>query len=260
MINTFIRSFQSEWMKTRRSLATWIIVIGAFFTPTIFTIARLVKSENLSEKYASGQTWIMGWNDAWQSMAFFLLPLGVILVTSLITQIEFKNNTWKQLHTLPLSYTTIFFSKLTVILVMLFMFFALFNIGTYFSIMIPQWLIKDVPYPSEGFPFMRILKSNVKFFIDCLPIVGLQYLISLRFKNFLVPVGIGFMLLIGCLIAIQWEYSYALPYSYTIQNHFRSSELGISFPGPNIHIMAIIYFIVFTVAGYALYITKKEKG
>ncbi len=260
MTNAFIRSFQSEWMKTRRSLATWIIVIGAFFTPTIMTIARLVKSETLPERYASGKVWIMSWHQAWESMAFFLLPLGVILVTSLITQIEFKNNTWKQLHTLPLSYTTIFFSKLTVILVMLAMFFVLFNVGTYFSIMIPHWFIKDVPYPSESFPFLKILKSNIKFFIDCLPIVSLQYLISLKFKNFLVPVGVGFMLLIGCLIAIPWEYNYILPYAYTIQNHLRASDFGVVFKGPNIHLMALLYFALFTITSYGLYLSKKEKG
>jgi len=26
----FINSFQSEWMKTRRSLALWMVVVGAF--------------------------------------------------------------------------------------------------------------------------------------------------------------------------------------------------------------------------------------
>ena len=38
---------------------------------------------------------------------------------------------------------------------------------------------------------MLFLKEDALYFIDCLPIVALQYLISLRFKNFLVPVGAG---------------------------------------------------------------------
>lgn len=46
----------------------------------------------------------------------FLLPMGLILATSLITQMEFRNNTWKQLHTTPQKYSTIFTAKFIVII------------------------------------------------------------------------------------------------------------------------------------------------
>ena len=29
----FIHCFQAEWLKKKRSLASWLVVIGAFFTP-----------------------------------------------------------------------------------------------------------------------------------------------------------------------------------------------------------------------------------
>ena len=137
MILSFIHSFQSEWLKTRRSLASWLVVCGAFFTPVIIIIARLMHHDRLANLYGEKGFWNQLWESSWESMAIFLLPVGVVLTTSLVTQLEFKNNTWKQLHTMPLSMTTIFFAKLSVILVMLLQFFILFNTGIYLSALIP---------------------------------------------------------------------------------------------------------------------------
>src|ERR1044072_220028 len=118
-MTTFIHSFQSELLKTKRSLAFWMVIIGGFFTPAIIIAARLLHSDKLQQFSSADDFWNLLWKTSGESMAIFFLPLGAILSTSLIAQIEYKNNTWKQLHTLPLSYTTIFFAKLAVILVLM---------------------------------------------------------------------------------------------------------------------------------------------
>ncbi len=143
----FLHCFQSEWLKTRRSLSSWLVIIGALFTPTIVTIVRLVRSQRLHAESISPKFWETLWTSSWESMAIFLLPLGIILAASLVTQIEYKNNTWKQLHTTPQSLTTIFFAKLTVIMVMLVQFFFLFNIGIYLSGILPCLLTKESRSP-----------------------------------------------------------------------------------------------------------------
>ena len=191
-------------------------------------------------------------------MAIFLLPLGVILATSLITQLEYKNNTWKQLHTTPQRLTTIFFAKLAVITVMMMQFFILFNIGIYLSGVIPCLLIKGVPYPKEPIPYLFFLKENMHYFIDCLPIIGLQYLVSLLFKNFLVPVGGGIAIWILSVSVLSWKYGYVFPYTYCGLNYLKT--LGKYHEVINIHVAATGYFLLFTIAGYVLYISRKEKG
>ncbi|MEO8116768.1 MAG: hypothetical protein ABI653_03910 [Bacteroidota bacterium] len=89
MNNNFIHCLQSEWLKKKRSLASWIVVIGGFFTPAIIIIARLVQHNELIPIYTDAHFWELLWKNSWESMAIFLLPLGVILSTSLITQIEY---------------------------------------------------------------------------------------------------------------------------------------------------------------------------
>jgi hypothetical protein len=257
----FVNSFQSEWLKTRRSLSAWLVVVGSLFTPAIIVIARLVHRDKLPGIYAADDFWSLLWRSSWESMAVFFLPMGAILATSLMTQIEYKNNTWKHVHTLPLSLTTIFFSKLAVILLLLVQFLILFSVGIYLAGVIPCLLVGGVPYPSAPIPHGLFLKEDGLFFIDCLPIVALQYLISLRFRNFLVPVGAGFVIWVGALAALSWKFSYVVPYTYCMINYLKAKPGGkIAIPDLNFHAVAVGYFLLFTIAGYGLFALKKEKG
>jgi lantibiotic transport system permease protein len=258
---TFVNAFQSEWLKKKRSLASWLVVIGGFFTPAIVIVARLLNHDKLAAIYSSNGFWNQLWKNSWESMAIFFLPMGAILATSLITQIEYKNNAWKQVHALPLSLTTIFFSKLAVILAMMVQFFVLFNLGIYLSAALPYLLVGTVPYPDRAIPYLHFLKENLLYFVDCLPIVALQYLISLRFKNFLVPIGVGFLAWVGALASLSWKFGFVIPYTYCMLNYLKDDPTGKAvIPSVDIHSLAIGYFLLFTVLGYCLFVTKTEKG
>ena len=257
----FIHSLQSEWLKTRRSLASWLVIVGGFFIPLILLSARLLYPDNTQKATQSPKFWEGVLQQSWQLMAIFLLPMGVILATSLITQIEFKNNTWKQLHTTPQRMSTIFWSKLGVILFMMLQFFLLFNIGMYLSGILPALLLKQVDLPKGTFPWVTYLKTSGYFFVDCLPIVALQYLVSLQFRNFMVPLGVGIGMLIAALFAVEWKYGYIFPYTYCPYNFFLIKGAAVkAIQHVNIHVLALGYFSVFTLTGYVLYLTKKEKG
>lgn len=257
----FFNSFQSEWLKIKRSLAFWMVVIGGFFTPAIVIVARLINYDKLPELYSAPDFWDLLWKNAWESMAIFFLPLGAILSTSLITQIEYKNNTWKQLHTLPLSYTTIFFAKLSVILVLMLLFFVLFNIGIYLAAIVPYLLVSGTPFPTQPLPYEAFLRADALYFVDTLPIVALQYLIALRFKNFLVPIGLGFVFWVGSLAALTWQYGYVIPYTYPMYNYLATGvQTKAILPTVNIHLLALVYFTAITAVSYALYLGRGEKG
>jgi lantibiotic transport system permease protein len=261
MVLSFLHSFQSEWLKKKRSLSSWLVIIGAFFTPLIIVIYRLVYYKQLAAMYAADGFWNKLWQDSWQTMALFLLPVGVILATSLITQLEHKNNTWKQLHTTPLNFTTIFFSKLAIIIVMVVHFFVLFNMGIYLSALLPYLLVSGVPYPQAPIPYIALIRENFLFFIDCLPIVALQYLLSLQFKNFIIPIGIGFGLWIASISTLTWKFGYTIPYIYTMLNFLKTQQgARIAVLPVNTYLMAVGYFVLITIVSYLLYITKKEKG
>jgi lantibiotic transport system permease protein len=260
MILAFFHSFESEWLKTRRSLATLLVVAGGFFIPLLMLIGRLVYAERYQKDLLSPRFWEQLMSQSWQFMAILLLPMGVILATSLITQLEFRNNTWKQLHTTPQAFGVIFWAKLSVILLMLLQFFGLFNVGMYLSGVVPA-LLQGVALPTQAFPFKYFLTTSGYFLLDCLPIVGLQYLISLQFRNFLIPLGVGIGVLLASLVAAEWQYGYTIPYTYCLYNFFslRGADLSASKMG-NIHFWAMGYFVGFIGLGFVLYLFKREKG
>jgi len=258
----FLRSLQSEWLKKKRSLAAWLIIVGAFFTPSIILISRIRNAHKLSALYVANDFWTKLWNQTWESMAVFLLPIGIILGVGLLTQIEYKNNTWKQVHTTPQGFTTIFFAKFLVILIMLVEAFVLFNFAMYLAAVIPAALFSNLPYPQAPIPYRNFLSGNIKYFLDCLPIMALQYLICLQFRNFLVPIGTGFVIWFLGVGMLSWEYSYLFPYVHgTLDFLISSGQFGNrKIPPFNIQLLAMVYFALITTVSYVLYVTKKDKG
>jgi hypothetical protein len=257
----FVHAFQSEWLKRKRSLSSWLVLVGSFFTPLIIIAARLVRHERLAKLYASDSFWTALWKNSWESMAIFFLPMGAILLTALVAQIEFKNNAWKQVHALPISVATIFFSKLAVVFLMMLQFFVLFNVGIYLSAVVPSLLVSGVSYPSAPIPYATFGAENLRYFVDVLPIIALQFLISVRFRNFLVPVGFGFVAWVGALAVLPWKFGYLIPYTYLMLNYLKDDTHGkAAIPPVDIHMLAAGYFALFTVIGFALFATKREKG
>ncbi|MBC9909069.1 ABC transporter permease [Chitinophaga varians] len=250
----YFYSVQSEWLKRKHSAAVWLTLLGGMFVPLIILGVRFYHFDQLAGQNASADLWERLYRYGWQYMGFLLLPLGCILVTSLITQQETRSNAWKLLHVTPQRFTTIFLAKLTVMLILLLFLFILFNISLYLTGVVPAWVIRDVPYPVAAFPWMKYLSGSGQFLLGCLPIIALQYLLGLRYRNFMLPLGIGLGLYIASAIALSWKYAYTIPYIYCmILANQRVIPSGI-------YIMSAGYFVMFGVLAYILYIRKKEKG
>ena len=258
MNSAFINCFAGEWIKKRRSFASWLVFAGGLFVPFITTIVFIVYPKQIMSLHTSKNFWGGLFEHSWQAMAFMLLPMGIVLAVSLITQLEFKNNCWKQLHTAPASFSSIYFSKLAVLIVMMLQLFILFNIGIYLSGIFPAIFHSEIPFPAYTINYKSIFIENGQFFVLCLPMIALQYLISLQFKNFMVPVGAGLALVVGGLIGLSWKYIYVFPPSYTALHFLQVKSTTI--PTHNLVNWSLGYFIFFTIVGYWLYISKKEKG
>ncbi len=247
----FFNNLQAEWIKTKRSASNWLSLIGGLFIPIIMTIVFFYTDKTINDDGVYG--WQKLYNNSWQNMAIFLLPMGMILAGSLITQIENKNNTWKQVHATPQSYTNIFFSKFIVILLMTLKFFIYFNIGILLSAIIPTIALEG-GMPNQAYPFWDVLKLNGKVFIACMPILAFQYFLSLRFKNFIVPIGIGFVMLIGTMIGFAWKFIFLSPFSYTMYTVIPKKTWFT----PSVY--ALICFAIITAFSYFVYLRKKDKG
>jgi lantibiotic transport system permease protein len=258
MTTALLNGIQSEWLKKRHTASIWLILASAFFMPVLTLMMRLTHLEETRNENMLKQLWAVMHYRNWAAMSMFFLPMTLILFVTLITNMEYKNNTWKQLHATPQSFHVIFLSKYIVLFLMTMQLFLLFHVGIYVSAIIPSLLVRDIPFPSAPFPLKDYTRAAMYFFVDCTPIIALQYLLGLRFKNFLVAIGVGFSLLVVSLLALNWKYGYVVPYTYLplgLKENRNFVDQSVSR-----HWCAIGYFVVITLVSYLLYIKKEEKS
>ncbi len=256
MTAIFIRSLQSEWLKKKNTPANWLVVIGAVLVPTVLLLASFRNMDQLRQSVLQPNYWNVWYYRSWQFMANFVLPVGVMFASSLVAQIEYRNNTWKQVLVLPQSFAQLYFAKLLVLLVMVAMFFIFFVAAIYIAAILPSLLVPGVHWPVQPFPLRLFIVGTAHFAIACLPIVGLQYLLSIHFRNFLIPLSIGFGLYVLSMIALSWQYGYTIPYIYASLVFLRRDQMG-SIP---VSVLATGYFMVFIAAGYILFRFRQQKG
>jgi hypothetical protein len=261
MLSSFFSSFLSERIKLRRSLLGWLILCGGSFVPAIMLAVRIRRQQQLSGWHSLGIFWEKHWVESWESISIMILPLMVVLLTTLILQVEYRNNTWKQVHASPQTWGTIFSAKLAVVLLALLQLFVVINLGLYLAGALPSLLFAGDGVSSSPIPWMRLLARDANYFLECLPIVAVQFMLALRFRNFLVPVGIGVAGWILSLVLINTNYNFLIPYNYTGIDYLISTghRSGQNLPA-SLWKLACGTFTVLTLVSYAFYSRQADKG
>lgn len=257
---SFFSVLRSEWLKQRRTAVFWLIVVGAIFIPAINFIGAYVDRETLAAQVLSDRFWHAQFLLSWKPMAIFLLPLGIILATSLITQIEYRNNAWKQVHTAPVSYFSTFTAKFTVLVGLFLLYFVLFNIGIVIAAILPVWFSSELTLREQPFPWAVYLTGNLKFFTASIPILALQFVLGLRIKNFMIPMGIGIILFVCNLFAVSQPINYLFPYDYVTMQYLTFVDPVFPHPPVPTYFLGPIVAVTILVVGYFILQARKEKG
>ena len=254
----FAGNIAVEFTKLKRSSAFWITLLGAAFVPLINFLKCLFRPDIFVKIYEKN-----GWagyiDDNWSVAAAFLLVMYVILVTGLVTQIEFRNNTWKQVYASPRSVADIFFSKLIVILVLILLCFLLFNLFIVLSAWAVNLVRSGYGFFKQEIPLSNMLLVSGKLYLSIMAMIAIQYLLSLRFKNIIVPIGIGVGLLISGFVIRSWEHSNYYPYIYSILVYFKNPGLKAG-TANSVLINSGIWFSAVLVFGLIYMSRKKERG
>lgn len=257
---SFTLALQSELLKTKRTASFWLSILGAALIPTIFFLKCLLDPEEAAPEFKAAP-WQTYFNIAWQSLSTFLLPMFIILICALIPQIEFKNNAWKQVFASPQSTAQIFFSKFLTVHLMILLCYVLFNAFIIISAVVVNLIHSEYTFLEHSINLGALMKLNAKTYISILGISAIQFWLSLRFKSFIGPVGIGLALLVGSIMAtgFKWAHVYKLPHAHPIL-----TLMSMEGKGPlvleNHELNSIGYFVFFTLLGFLDLIFRKEKG
>lgn len=248
----FVRSLESELLKIKGSIIIWVTIFGGLLLPIVFTLRFIYIQHNIN-LWNQSEAWERIFSQNTRAFLGFLIPIGVILICTLITQIEYKNNNWKQVHTTPQRYSTIFLAKFTTLILLTILVFLLLNIGILLQGIIPC-LVLEGSFPKHPIPFKNFIFETMKCFVLTLPIIGFQYLLSLHYKNFMIAFGVGLTVYVGTMPGIKMgSIGYLSPYSFVLNYFDEIIEVQHYW-------MAFIYFVLLLIFSYVLYLNKGEKG
>ncbi|WP_295770573.1 ABC transporter permease [uncultured Mucilaginibacter sp.] len=252
----FLLSLQSEFYKSRKTLGFW----GAILLPTLIMFSMSVGFYFNAHKLVN-HTPEMLWGQfagiPLAIMGSLLLPMYIIFVAYSVNVIEHKSDTWKTLFTLPIPkwsiYTAKYLFAVILILITLTLFFVLtIAFGTLLGNIQPK--LKFGGFHIET----HLFQVYAKLFFASQGIIALQFLMSLLWKDFLKPMGIGFVGTIAGVILTgpaRWEYAYLFPYAQPLlsvmgvgNKKIRPTETPVFFTNEVLISMAIA--VVIFITGY----------
>lgn len=210
----FLLSLQSEFYKSRKTLGFWSAVLLPLLLTSLISIGFYFKSAKLAA-YPGKVLWAQFSGISLGMMGTLLLPIFIIFIAYSVNSVEHKSDTWKTLFTLPIPkwsiYSAKFFYAFFLILLCLMLFVAFtIGFGNLLGLLKPELKFLDAHIEKELFDIY------IKLFLGSLAILALQFVMSLIWKDFLKPMGIGFVgTIVGVILVtnVRWEYAYAFPYA-----------------------------------------------
>jgi len=230
-LSDYGKTISSELQKSRRTLSLWVTFLFPLFS-VILVVLPLIKidlgDDNLWARYVHNLS----------NIAAFFLPFFIIVLVGFYCHIEHKSNTWKHLLVQPVSKSSVYFGKLSMILILMLVSFACFMLFAVISIY--GLHMSSARYGFEKYypDFGRLALLLLKVYASASVIVTFQYWISNRFRNLIGPIIIGISLIIlpiAVLVVlgmaglleqkdlVQKIFAYD-PYSYPFTNIFNFLE------------------------------------
>ena len=116
-------------------------------------------------------------------MIMILNMFGIVVAACMIYNMEFKGNAIKKIYMLPTSVSGMYFCKFLILTVLLLIAIAIQNLA------LAQIGMADLP---QGTFEMNTLVAFAAYsFITSMPVLSFMLLISSRFENMWVPLGVG---------------------------------------------------------------------
>lgn len=174
----------------------------------------------------------------------------IVLITSLIIQIEHKSSGIKYLFALPIPKWSIYYGKLWVVLISILSSYVYFYIAILLFGTLLGLFNSDFGFLEFQPDHLKYLEMLLMSFVASLGVVGIQFWMSFRFKNFIVPLAVGMILVIVGLIVMQAPESIYFPYAYNALSVYGGDKIGLTFGISTVTVYSILCFLVTSILGY----------
>ncbi|MEG2178747.1 MAG: ABC transporter permease [Bacteroidales bacterium] len=208
MIN-FITFANSEVKKASKIKLFWFVLL----IPILVIFLRAYYFQNqLSENSLEGCNILKYW--IFQCCVFFviLFPIIQALLSSALLGLEYKNNAFQMLYTLPLKRNYIYWSKLWVLI-----FWNFLLISFTLALLLSMATLFNILFPDAGFSEfdirLQLIVLFAQIFFICCTISAIHLAIAYIWSNVQYSILIAIILTIFGYFAYTWQYIYFVPYA-----------------------------------------------
>jgi hypothetical protein len=253
---TFVRSLRADTIKLKKTPVFWISLLGGVFVTGLLFILHYFSVEEINKPDTNPWVFYCGFGMTFISI-LLVVPFAV-LVTSSVMFPEHKSESDKYLYALPLAKSQFYFSKLAVILGIIALTYLIFFSAHLLAGWILGFLRPEYEFHQYSPQILDFAKMLGHSYMSVLGIAGLHYWLSVRWKNFIIPMGIGLCgYIISVMLSITQRFDLAIyfPYSYPAMI---GNELGMESSAKltwwvgftNVEWYSIGFLILFAVVGF----------
>jgi len=240
-------SFRSELLKTRRTATVYFTVIAAAIIPCLSILAIALDG---METDPGEDPFSAILDQRFNFLSGAIFPIYIMLVCTLLAQIEFRNNTWKQVFASPQSKLNVFIARFLNVHVVILLFILLYNVFLALSIVIIHFMVPSAHLLDQHRNWSELIMWNTHMYLGMLALSAIQFWLSLRFRNFVVSLGVGLTLwLVGVMMVMGYNVrgAYFFPYTYTAYSGFPYKFKDIM---PAVQWGSFGYMMLFLIIGF----------
>lgn len=254
-----ITSFRSELTKTPRS-STWLLTLLAAALVALLMGSAYDADSAEDLKMLSGDPWNVFFAQGRQISNLVFLPLFIVVVCTLLPQIEYRNNTWKQVLTSPQPLWQVYLARFLLVQVLLVTYLVAFLVLLGASALVVNALYPKFEFLHYSLDVRAVAVATARTWVSVLALSAFQFWLGLRFKSFFVPVGIGFLMWVAgayiCFEVSKGIYADKFFYAYPVLAAFKSKAHLMPF----VMWSSVGYTALFLVLGYLDFKFRKVKG
>lgn len=239
-------SLSTEILKTKRTAPLYFTLAAAAFGPFMSMLDLVFDGVDGDRRNTIFNELL---TTKFMMTGAVVLPWFIILVSTLLPQIEYRNNTWKQVLTSPQTKLNIFLAKFinTQLFILLFLLANQLFMTT--DAVILHFLEPSLNVLGQPLNGYEILMTPLNSYFSLFALSTIQFWLGLRFKNFIVPVAIGIACwFIGSILVLQLKSpaGTVFPYSFHMYTSFEDFKRDLL----PIHLTSFAYAAAFLLIGF----------
>jgi hypothetical protein len=216
---SILKSLRSELLKTKRTAPLYFTLAAAAFAPFMSMLDIILDGVGGEHKKDIFNEMLI---KKFQITGIMILPIFLILICTLLPQIEYKNNTWKQVLTSPQTKVNVFAAKFINIQLLIGLFLITNLLLMFVCAVVLHFMEPSLNVLNQPLNGYNVLMARVSTYVALLAICCIQFWLGLKFKSFIIPIAIGIACWFAGTILVMQNVDFAayFPYSFHAYGKF----------------------------------------